>query len=221
MEGLCKVLQGLKLVLLMLFVQIAFAAVDILYKMAINDGMSMTVATAYRLIFASATTIPIAIIFDTENKNQAKITPRVLLLEFLCGLGTLFINFYFAALALMPAMFVLAIIILCPALTFMIVISGLEKLILGAAAGKAKVVGTITGISGAMVLTFYKGIRIDIWSSHINLLHHSHGGAENPEGKYPYSGSIDCAVKTLKVEGPSKLNVDSLSTVFELLLMSW
>ncbi|MED6118801.1 hypothetical protein PIB30_006298 [Stylosanthes scabra] len=158
----------------------AFAAVNILYKMAINDGMSMTVATAYRLIFASAFTILVAIIFERKNNNKARITPRVLLLEFLCGLfgGTLFLNFYFASLALMPATFVLAIINLCPALTFIIaVISGLEKLNLGAAAGKAKVIGTLTGISGAMFLTLYKGIRIDIWSSHINLLHHPHGGA--------------------------------------------
>ncbi|RYR17428.1 hypothetical protein Ahy_B03g062178 [Arachis hypogaea] len=176
------VLQGLKPIMLMVLVQITFVVVNVLYKMAINDGMSMRVATAYRLIFASAFTLPVALIFDTNNNNnKPKITPRVLLLEFLCGLfgGTLFLNFYFAALALMPATFVLAILNLCPAVTFIMAItSGLEKLNLGAAAGKAKVIGTITGISGAMVLTFYKGKQIDTWSSsssHINLLHHAHG----------------------------------------------
>ncbi|KAK7246805.1 hypothetical protein RIF29_41675 [Crotalaria pallida] len=30
-------------------------------------------------------------------------------------------------------------------------------------------VGTIIGIGGAMVMTFYKGIQLKIWSSHINL----------------------------------------------------
>ncbi|MED6196514.1 hypothetical protein PIB30_048177 [Stylosanthes scabra] len=192
-------------------VQISFVAVNILYKMAINDGMSMRVATAYRLIFASAFTIPIAIIFDTNNKkNKAKITPRVLLLEFLCGLfgGTLFLNFYFAALALMPATFVLAIINLCPAVTFIIAItSGLEKLNLGAAAGKAKVIGTITGISGAMVLTFYKGIRIDTWSSHINLLHHPHGGADNGNKLLGFSYAIaSCSSFALWLNIQAKVN---------------
>lgn len=59
-----KIMEGLKPALLMVFVQIAYAAVNIVYKLAINDGMSMTVATAYRLIFASACTVPLALIFD-------------------------------------------------------------------------------------------------------------------------------------------------------------
>jgi len=50
--------------MLMVFVQIAYAALNIINKLVINDGMSMRVATAYRLIFASAFTIPIALIFD-------------------------------------------------------------------------------------------------------------------------------------------------------------
>lgn len=64
MKGLGKLLQGLRPVVLMVFVQIAYAAVNIIYKVAINDGMSMRVATAYRLTFASAFTIPAALIFD-------------------------------------------------------------------------------------------------------------------------------------------------------------
>ena len=43
---------------------------------------------------------------------------------------------------------------------------------LGTAAGKAKIFGTIIGIGGAMVLTFFKGAEIDFLSTHINLLHH-------------------------------------------------
>ena len=40
--------------------------------------------------------------------------------------------------------------------------------------GKAKVSGVILSISGAMVLTFYNGIELKIWTTHINLL--SDGG---------------------------------------------
>ncbi|RHN62761.1 hypothetical protein MtrunA17_Chr4g0050901 [Medicago truncatula] len=64
MKGIGNSLEGVKPVILMLFVQIAGAAVNIICKLAINDGMSMRVATAYRLTFASAFTIPLALIFD-------------------------------------------------------------------------------------------------------------------------------------------------------------
>lgn len=51
--------------------------------------------------------------------------------------------------------------------------------------GKAKVVGTIIGIGGAMVMTFYKGVEIKIWSYHINVprshQEKSHMTRENPE----------------------------------------
>jgi hypothetical protein len=42
----------------------------------------------------------------------------------------------------------------------------------GTRVGKAKVSGTLIGIGGAMVLTFYNGAEIEIWPSHVNLLHH-------------------------------------------------
>lgn len=46
---------------------------------------------------------------------------------------------------------------------------------MGGAGDKAKVLGTIIGIGGAMLLTFFKGVEIDIWSFHINIMHpHSH-----------------------------------------------
>jgi len=44
------------------------------------------------------------------------------------------------------------------------------------AAGKAKVLGTITCIGGAMLLTFLKGVEINIWTFHINLLHKGKSG---------------------------------------------
>lgn len=50
----------------------------------------------------------------------------------------------------------------------------MERLKIGKIAGKAKVVGTLLGIGGALILTFIKGAEIHIWSSHINLLHNDH-----------------------------------------------
>lgn len=50
----------------------------------------------------------------------------------------------------------------------------MESLVIRTNAGKAKVLGTILSIGGAMVLTFYKGAEIKVWSTNINLLHHHH-----------------------------------------------
>ncbi|XP_054803603.1 WAT1-related protein At1g25270-like [Prosopis cineraria] len=175
MEDLRKMMNGLKPVVLMVMVQIAFAAVNVLYKLAINDGMSMRIATAYRLLFGSASTLPLALVF--ERNKRPKLTRRVLFMAFLCGLfgGSLFQNLYFEALALTSATFVSAIYNLIPAITFILAIScGFERLNLGAAGGKAKVLGTIIGIGGAMLLTFFKGFEIQIWPFHINLLHPHH-----------------------------------------------
>ncbi|RZB62440.1 WAT1-related protein [Glycine soja] len=58
--------------------------------------------------------------------------------------------------------------VLCQA--FLCGLFGLERLNIGTSAGKAKVVGTVMGIGGAMMLTFYKNIEIHIWSTHVNLM---------------------------------------------------
>ncbi|RDX77820.1 WAT1-related protein, partial [Mucuna pruriens] len=176
MKGMWNVLHGLKPVMLMVLVQIAYTAVNVLYKLAFSDGMSVKVATAYRLAFGSAFTVPLALI--SERKKRPKMTWRVLFMAFLCGLfgGSLFQNLFYESLALTSATFASAIYNLIPAITFVLAIScGFERLNLRAAAGRAKVLGTIIGIGGAMLLTFFKGAEINIWPFHINLLHpHPH-----------------------------------------------
>lgn len=49
--------------------------------------------------------------------------------------------------------------------------SRLEKLGLNTAAGKGKALGTMFGIGGAMLLTFYQGPELHLWSTNIHLLH--------------------------------------------------
>ncbi|XP_027931053.1 WAT1-related protein At1g68170-like [Vigna unguiculata] len=172
MKGVMNAMHGLKPVLLMVLVQIAYTAVNVLFKLAINDGMSVKVATTYRLAFGSAFTVPLALI--SERKKRPKMTWRVLFMAFLCGLfgGSLFQNLFYESLALTSATFASALYNLIPAITFVLAIScGLERLNLRAAAGRAKVLGTVIGIGGAMVLTFIRGAEINIWPFHINLMH--------------------------------------------------
>ncbi|XP_061364552.1 WAT1-related protein At1g68170-like [Gastrolobium bilobum] len=176
MKDMCNAVQGLKPTLLMVVVQISFAGLNVLYKLAVNDGMNLRIVVAYRFIFATAFIAPLALI--VERKKRAKMTWTIMFQSFLSGLfgGVLAQNFYLVALALTSATFASAMSNLTPAITFIMAVSfGLERLNLRTRAGKAKILGTLTGIGGAMVLTFVKGVEIKMGSFHVNLLHHQNG----------------------------------------------
>ncbi|KAK7328223.1 hypothetical protein VNO77_22325 [Canavalia gladiata] len=170
--------DALKPVLLMVVVQVANAWVNVLYKLALNDGMSVRVIVAYRYVFATAFIAPLA--FLIERKTRTKMSWTILFQAFLCGLigGALPQNLNMEGIALTSVTFTTAITNLVPAITFIISLPfGLERLNLRTAAGNAKVIGTITGISGAMLLTFVKGPEIKMLSFHINLFNNRNGHA--------------------------------------------
>ncbi|XP_047147631.1 WAT1-related protein At1g25270-like [Vigna umbellata] len=173
MNRILKVVQELKPLLLMMLVQVAYTGNTVSTSLAITDGMSIKVFTAYRQIFGAAITIILALIF--ERKNRPKLTWRVLLMTFLCGLfeGSLFQNLFFTAIALVSATYANAIFNMVPVITFILsFLCGYEKLNLQTTAGKAKVMGTIIGVNGTMMLSFFKGVEINIWKNiHINLMH--------------------------------------------------
>ncbi|TYJ50205.1 hypothetical protein E1A91_A01G189700v1 [Gossypium mustelinum] len=174
MGEIIKILHGLKHAMLMVVIQVIFAGVSVLYKLAANDGMSLRIIVAYRFLFATAVMVPLALLVERE---RPKLTWTILLQAFLCALlgGTLSQNLYIESMALTSATFVSAMANLTPVITFtMAIIMGLEKLGFRTMAGRAKVLGTVTGVGGAMLLTFYKGLQINIGSTHFHLLL-SHG----------------------------------------------
>ncbi|XP_027921867.1 WAT1-related protein At1g25270-like isoform X2 [Vigna unguiculata] len=188
-----NLVQDLKPVVLMVLVQIAYSSVNVLYKLAINDGMSIRIVTAYRLIFAVAFTFSLALIF--ERKNRPKLTWRVLFMSFFSGLfgASLLHNLFLEALDLVSATFATAIYNLVPAVTFILAIScRLEKLNMRSTAGKAKVVGTIIGIGGSMLLTFFKGQEIDVKSFHTALLHKNNHSLtlHNTDSSHRFLGAL-------------------------------
>ncbi|KAH1072461.1 hypothetical protein J1N35_024789 [Gossypium stocksii] len=179
----CSILQRLKPAMAMVVVQATFAGMNVLYKLAANDGMSLKIITAYRFLFAVPVMLPLALLFE---RNRPKLSWTILFRAFLCGLfgGSLSQNLYIASLALTSATFVSAITNLMPVTTLMFaVLLGLEKLAFGTMAGKAKVFGTLTGIGGAMLLTFYKGVAVNIWPTHLELLNHG------PPASHPAASS--------------------------------
>ncbi|XP_050208915.1 WAT1-related protein At1g68170-like [Mercurialis annua] len=171
MMKICKWMHELKPVLLMVIVQFCFAGINVFYKLAAYDGMSLKVLIAYRFIFAILFLIPLALIF--ERKSRPKLTWTIIFQAFLCGFfgGSLTQNLYAESLVLTSATFASAMTNLIPAVTFILAVSfRLEKLKLKSKAGNAKLIGTIVCLGGAMLLTFYKGSEIKIWSIHINLM---------------------------------------------------
>ncbi|KAK7368756.1 hypothetical protein VNO80_10786 [Phaseolus coccineus] len=173
MNRIVKVVQELKPPLLMVLVQVAYAGNTMIASLAISDGMSIRVYSAYRHTLGAAFTFFLALIF--ERKSGAKLTWRVLVMTFFCGLfgGSLFQNLFFTAVSFVSATYANAIINMIPVVTFILsFLFGYEKLNLQSAAGKAKVMGTIIGVSGSMMLSFLKGVEINIWKNiHINLMH--------------------------------------------------
>ncbi|OIW03834.1 hypothetical protein TanjilG_30110 [Lupinus angustifolius] len=150
--SLNKVLARLKAPFLMVVVQVAYAGVSILYKLVANDGMNLSILMAYRFLFASAFIVPLAFLVERASIQQ---------------------NLFVEAVALANATYATAMYNLIPGVTFILAFCfGLEKLNIRKITGKAKVVGTMMGICGAMILAFYKSIEIHLWSTHINLMPH-------------------------------------------------
>ncbi|RAL49484.1 hypothetical protein DM860_012917 [Cuscuta australis] len=163
--------QSLKAAVLMVAVEAVLTGVNVMLKLAASDGMSLSVLVFYRFFFAALFISPVA--FLLERNKRPKLTWMVLLLAFLCGLvgGPLGQNLYFESLVYTSATYVTAIFNLAPAFTFIIAVTlRVEELGLKTAAGRAKVLGTILCIGGAMLLTFYHGPKFTLWKPPIHLL---------------------------------------------------
>ncbi|OMO83622.1 Drug/metabolite transporter [Corchorus olitorius] len=162
--------KEVKPVIVVLVVQAAFAGVNIFYKLAVLDGMNMEVLVAYRLMFATATLIPLALIL--ERNSITKLTWRIVFQGFLSGLfgGALGPILFIASLTLTSTTFATSMANLIPVATLILaVILRLEKMDIRTKAGQANLVGILVSIGGAMVLTFYKGKEFKLWSTNINL----------------------------------------------------
>ncbi|GLT85967.1 hypothetical protein SLE2022_041320 [Rubroshorea leprosula] len=172
MEKIRNCVYELRPLMFMVTVQVVFASANVLFKLAANDGMSLRVIVAYRFVFATVFMVPLALIVERE---RPKLTWTILLQAFLCGLlgGSLSQNLSLESSALTSATFASTMLNLVPAVTFVLAVAfRMEKLCLNTMSGKAKVLGTLIGLGGAMLRTFYKGIQLNILSAHLDLLHH-------------------------------------------------
>ncbi|CAL8169073.1 unnamed protein product [Prunus armeniaca] len=158
---------------------------NLLYKVAAGDGVNLTVLVAYRMCFGAAVMFVLSII--SERDCITKLTWMVLLKGFFCGLfgGSLSTNLYIESLSLTSPTYTVAMLNLVPVITFILaVIFRLEKLSLQTTTGKVKIIGIVMGIGGAMVFNLYRGKEINMWSTHVDLLH-THGEPHTASHKSP------------------------------------
>nr|VDC65280.1 unnamed protein product [Brassica rapa] len=155
--------------LAMVLVQIGYAGMNITSKMAMESGMKPLILVAYRQIFATIATFPVA--FFLERKTRPKITLRVLVQIFFCSITGVTGNqvLYFIGLQNSSPTIACALTNLLPAVTFLLAaIFRQEAVGIRKASGQAKVIGTVVCVAGAMVLSFYHGHTIGIGESKIH-----------------------------------------------------
>ncbi|KAK1429327.1 hypothetical protein QVD17_11534 [Tagetes erecta] len=147
-----------------IFIQFGFAGMDILSKAALNEGISNYVFVVYRHAVATVVMAPFALIFD--RKIRPKMTRSVFIKIIFLGLLEPVIdqNLFFMGMKATTATFTAALVNILPAITFiMACILRLEKLNLRGVRSQAKVLGTVTTVAGAMVMTLMKGPILELF----------------------------------------------------------
>ncbi|XP_028764733.1 WAT1-related protein At3g30340-like [Neltuma alba] len=142
----------------MVFIDFAFAVVNILLKKVLQEGMNPLVIITYRLSVSCVFLAPIA--FFWERNGRPKLTFRILCYLFLSALFGTSLTQYFYLLGIQDtsATFACAFINMVPVVTFIMALPfGLETVNIKCNRGRAKILGTVVCIGGALLLTLYKG----------------------------------------------------------------
>ncbi|XP_010552375.1 PREDICTED: WAT1-related protein At3g30340 [Tarenaya hassleriana] len=150
-----------KAVIIMTMVNFGLGMVNVLFKKMLNEGINRMVATTYRLITGTVFLVPFAVLL--ERQNWSKLNTNVLCLLFLSALlGTSLVQYFFLlGLEYTSSAFALAFGNMVPSVTFVIALVFRQETVnIKNNAGRAKVIGSMVCISGALLLTFYKGTQL-------------------------------------------------------------
>ncbi|GLT92498.1 hypothetical protein SLE2022_103320 [Rubroshorea leprosula] len=146
-----------------IFLQVGLAGMDVLSKAALNQGMSNYVLVVYRHAVATIVMTPFAAIFD--KKVRPKMTVAIFIKIMVLALLEPVIdqNLYYVGMKYTTATFASAMYNILPAITFLLAwIVRLEKVKIKSIHSHAKVVGTISTVAGAMVMTMMRGPGIPL-----------------------------------------------------------
>ncbi|XP_020197983.1 WAT1-related protein At3g30340 [Aegilops tauschii subsp. strangulata] len=143
---------------MMMAVVIMYAVLNVLTKMAFNEGMHTTVFIVLRLLVAALFLSPIA--YFKERKSRPKLTMEIFVYLFFSALlGASLIQWlFFLGLRYTTATFASAFNNTTPMFTFLLALAfKVEKIDVASRSGVAKLTGTAVGLAGATVLALYQG----------------------------------------------------------------
>lgn len=205
----------------MISLQFGYAGMYIITLVSMKGGFSHWILVVYRHAVATMVFAPFA--YFLEGKIRPKMTKsvflKIMVLAFLEPV--LDQNMYYLGMQYTSATFASATVNILPAITFiMAVIFRIEKVNLKKIHSLAKVIGTSITVTGAMIMTLYKGPVVNIlWYSHGGS---HHGAASSVSDQHWVTGTIMllcCIVgwsaffilqnKTLQ-EYPAQLSLTSL-----------
>ncbi|KAE8785975.1 Auxin-induced protein 5NG4 [Hordeum vulgare] len=177
----------------MVLVQLGFAGMNVLSKLALDTGMSPYVLIAYRNLIAGMFLAPGAYYF--ERRSGMVITKQVLIQIFFSSIFGATLNqvLYFVGLKSTTPTVACALSNTLPALTFvMAAILKMETVRLRTSSGKAKVLGTVVCVGGSMVMPFYKGPLLKVWVSpmHWRYAEHTIDATATPSGNAAIVGDV-------------------------------
>ncbi|KAL1337260.1 hypothetical protein HN51_031924 [Arachis hypogaea] len=166
-NGMGKLLKKLKPYLAMVSLQFGYSGMYVITMVSFKHGMSHWVLSVYRHVIATLIMLPFA--FFLERKIRPKMTLPIFLR--LAALGflepVLDQNLYNMGMKSTSTTFASAIVNVLPAITFvMALIFRLETVNLRKIHSVAKVIGTIVTVSGAMIMTLYKGPALEFIKGH-------------------------------------------------------
>ncbi|KAD5317850.1 hypothetical protein E3N88_17796 [Mikania micrantha] len=162
--------DGLLPSLVMVLVQFEYAGMNIFSKLAMDTGMNPYIHVAYRQIFALIVLAPFA--YFAERGKRPPMTKTVLIQIFFNSILGLSMNqiTYFVGLKNSTPTIACALSNLLPALTFVLaVMFKQESAKLKTMGGQAKLIGTVVGVGGAMLLSMYHGPILPIGGSSVHL----------------------------------------------------
>uniref|UniRef100_A0A1D1XKC3 WAT1-related protein n=1 Tax=Anthurium amnicola TaxID=1678845 RepID=A0A1D1XKC3_9ARAE len=175
--------EDYKPIFVMVGLEIIYAALSLLGKVALAQGMSAKVLVVYRQGLATLALAPVAYCSHRRNNSEVALGMKSFSLLFLAALLGTTLNqyFYFLGLHLGSAALATAMINLIPAITFIMAASlGLEKVSLRSSRSIAKIGGTILCVGGAMAMALLKGPKLlgmVLWIS--NAPHDVQGAGED------------------------------------------
>ncbi|XP_042427138.1 auxin-induced protein 5NG4-like isoform X2 [Zingiber officinale] len=150
-----------KLLAAVLLLQLCYAGYNIAAKVALDKGIGQFVFPVYRNVIGFSLLAPFAYFLEKEDRPSLSLS--LLFQFFLLASFGITINqvCFLIGLRYVPTTYAAAIQNLGPALTFaMAAALGLEQVHIAKRYGLAKVLGTVTSIGGATVITLYKGLPL-------------------------------------------------------------